>query len=350
MMVRLYERTLNTGQQLGAFDESTTVTLTVPRDRNISIAGIGVAATLVNGDPMVAQSLTKRQFFSIFDSITVNVNGAAGSLAGIEGGPYYDMLKYLIGRDPGVKVNGANIDREGTINLGAGATITVNTMLPLYFRDNLNNELDVSSLLDARSLSSLDITFTTRAGWAPANANVTITGESSSSYLWLKEVYALPEELAARNKANGYGQYFNVFYRQQRNLPLVSSAGLAQSFDMLTGYIHQQISFSAFDSSAVDWVNEVVNRLQLKQQGTAIGDVEYFNELFTDSEREDSWVQSAGLANGMTMWDCATALGGLDARALKQGDLKLFYSTGAVFGAGDGLSILYKSLLPASVA
>lgn len=347
-MVRLYERTLNTGQQLGAFAASTTVTLTIPRDRNISMAGIGVSATLANAD-MATVSLTKRQLYSIFDSISVNVNGGPGSLAGIEGGPYYDMVKYLLGRDPGMKVNGANIDREGTIDVPAMSSVVVEFMVPIFFRDSVNNLLDVSSLLDARSLSSLDITFTTRANFAPAST-VTITGAASSSYVFLQEVYALPEEIIARNKANGYGQFFNVFYRQQRNLPLVvPSAGLANSFDMLTGYIHQQISFSAFDTGSADWLNNIVDRIQLKQQGTAIGDVEYFNKLFTDSEREDSFTQSAGLANGMTLWDVATKLGGLDARALKQGDLKLFYNTGAGAAAGDGLTILYKSLLPASV-
>jgi hypothetical protein len=348
-MVRLYRRTLDTGQQLGAFDESTTVTLIVPRDRNISMAGIGVSATIANAAG-TTQSLTKRQLYSIFDSLTVNVNGGPGNLAGIEGGPYYDMVKYLLGRDPGVKVGGVNIDREGTIDIPATSSKVVEFMVPIYFRNDVNNELDVSSLLDARSLSSLDITFSTASGWKAANTNLTITGASSRSYLYLEEVYALPQELMARNKLNGYGQFFNVFYRQQRNLALqVPATGLAQSFDMLTGYIHQQISFSAYDASAADWSNNVVDRMQLKQQGTAIGDVEYFNSLFTDSERHDALVQSAQLANGMTMWDTSTALGGLDARALKQGDLKLYYNTGTTAATGDGLSIIYKSLMPASI-
>lgn len=343
MPIRLYERGLTT---TGAMDESTTATLQVPRDRNISVLGLDVTCTIANG-AMAASTLTPRQLFSIFDKISVNVNGSAGTLANIEGGCYYDHIKYMMDKEPRIIDNEVPIDRNSNVSIAASSSEVVRFMIPIFFRNDINNDLDMSCLLDASALSSLEVEYTTRSGWAPANTDLTLTGASSNVRLWLKEVYGTPDEIAAQNAANGYKSFYNVFYRQQRNLSLVSSSSMAQSFDLLTGYVHQGVSFHSFDASAVDWVNDIVDRVNLKQTGTTVGDVDHFLEDWEQSQFEDGTEVRAAPSKGMTMWDAGMKLGGLDARYLKQGDLKLFYNTGGTFASGDGLSALYRSLLPA---
>lgn len=347
--MRFYERTLKSGSQTGAFDESTTASLVIPRDRLISQMGLCVSATVVNA-AMAVRTLTKRQLYSIFDKISLNVNGGAGSLAGIQGGEYYDHIKMQLGRDPTVFVDGVPVDRDDAISVGSAATVVITFEVPIFFRDQLGNDLDVSCLLDSRSMSSLDLEYTTRSGFLPAQADLTITGASSSTTLYLKEVYATNDELKALNAANGYPMFYNVFYREQRNLSLTSSTSFTQKFDMQVQYIHDQITFHPFDSSAADWVSAIVSEIYVKNTLGNVGDIDHLRVDMLHSQLEDSLSTSSSPSKGTTMWNCSVKTGGLDTRGLKSGDLTVAYSTGATFAAGDSLSILYKSKLPAQLS
>ena len=346
---------MDTGDQTGGMDESITDSLEIPRDRLIDIVGLDVRLTLDNAN-VAAQTLTKRQLCSIFASLSININGGTGSYSGIDGGVYYDFLKHLLGHDPIVFDVNAPVDRDGTVSIAGSSTETVRFVLPFYFRDNLENENDVSSLLDSRALSALDLSYTTGAGWSPANTDVTIDGDNSTCNLYLKEVVGTQSELSAVNSLNGYPGFFNVFYRMQRDQALVTSAGLAQNIDMLTGFIHRQVGLATYDATACDWVNDIIDTISLKEIATGgANDIDHIVALdFEASQSEDAWDQGSSVDAGFTVFNAASKvlegnqpIGGLDMRGKKNGDLKLYYDTGATFAAGDLADLIYKSLLPA---
>ncbi len=344
---RFYNRTLTTTESL---DEGITDYHILPRDRYISMLSLDVTMAVSNSAGS-SQTITRRQLWSIFDSITLKVNGAVGNI-NVEGGRYYDFLCSILGKLPYFSDNKTPISDHDSISIGASATEVIKFSIPFFFRADLKNEYDVSSLLDARSLSSLELEYTTRSGWLPANTNLTINGASSNTKVTLKEIYASAETLESVNKLNGFEGFYNVYYTQQRDLSLTSSSSMAASVDLNTGYIHQHIGLHSYDTSAADWVNDIIERFKIVHSGTEIGDVVYEDVEWECSQAEDKMDDARDDAGhpGYTFVDFETKIGRLDARSaagVKQGDIKLYYNTGGTFASGDLLDVIYKSLLPA---
>jgi hypothetical protein len=344
--MRFYNRSLTI---VTPFDESVTATYSLPRDRYISMLSIDVTAKLANSASS-AQTMTRRQLWSIFDNITLKVNGAVGNV-NVEGGRYYDFLVSLLGTTPYFNFDGTPLSNSDSITIPANSTKIVKYSIPFFFRTDVKNQYDVSSLLDARGLSSLELEYSTRSGWLPANTNVTITGAGSGVKVTLKEIYANHEVLNTINKLNGYDQFYNVYYTQQRDIALSSSSSLAANIDLNTGYIHQQIGLHSYSNSAGDWVNGIIDRYKIVHSGTEIGDVIY-EEMDWEASQTDDRLEGKLTTghNGFAMVDFETKVGRLDARSaagVKQGDIKFYYNTGSGFSSGDLLDIMYKSLLPA---
>lgn len=356
--MRHIKRLLKTGNQLvSSFGESMSGDIQIPRDRLISKASLWCNILLANSTTVM--SLTKRQLYSIFDSISLNVNGGAGPIAGIEGGVYYDFLKYHLGKDPAVFTGSASgwVDRGNTETITA-TTGTTNVMfeVPFYFRDQWTNKNDVSCLLDSRAASSLDFVFSTNSGWKAAQSTTTITEASSNVYLALDEVIATPAELQSLNKFHGYDQFYNTFLRQQKNQTLTTSTGFANSVDMLTGYIHRAIGIGAYDASAADWASAIISQYKIQEIATnGANDIDHVVDMdFEKTQVENSLDSNASVDSGFAVWDAAQevlqGVGGLNMIGKKNGDLKFRYVTGGTLSSGnDGVSLLYRSIKPATM-
>lgn len=341
--MRFYERTKRT--DAGDFNEGVNDVIPVPRDRRISELYFCPRITIDNGEAAI-NTLTRRQLYSIITNMTLQVNGQVGNI-NVEGSRYYDFVKTLTGREPLVIQDDVPLQETDDISIGASTSSVVEFFVPFYFKKNVMNPYDVSSLLDAFAMSSLEFNYTIGAGWLPAETDLTIDGDNSAATLMLKEMYIDVETLKTVNAAYGNESFYNVFYTQQQDRTLTTSAGLANDIDLMTGYIHQQMMFHTYDGSACDWVNDLITQLRVKQTGSQ-GDTEFIDLDWEHSQGEDKTTSCINaIANGATMFDCETKLGGLDARALKNGDLKLNYTTGATLQSGtDVLDVLYKSLLP----
>jgi hypothetical protein len=344
MVFRVIERSYE-ASVVSSFGESMTGSIELPRDRRISEIVLQITALVANDT--TSQTMTKRQLFSILDNITLKVNGAVGNI-NVEGARYYDFITALTGHEPLVLQDDIPIADGGTLNPTNSTNTTYQFFVPFYFRKNMKNPYDVSGLLDAFAMSSLRLEFTTRAGWAPADANLTITEASSNARCYLKEVQVDDETLKALNAANGEGNtFYNVFYLQTQDKLISTSTGYANSIDLQTSYIYQQIMIHSYDNSAVEWANDIVDAIRIRQISPA-GDVDFIDVRWEASQAEDAmWADCHVVPKGATMWDCDSKLGGLDARAMKTGDLKLYYNSGATIQTGvDAIDLLYKALVP----
>lgn len=343
-MFRVVERSYEAAT-VSSFGESMTGSIELPRDRRISEIVLHLKAVIANDT--TSQTMTKRQLFSILDNITLKVNGAVGNI-NVEGARYYDFITALTGHEPLVIQDNVPIADGGTLSPTNSTNTTYEWFVPFYFRKNMKNPYDVSSLLDAFAMSSLRLEFTTRSGWAPANTHLTITEASSTARCYLKEIQVDDATLKALNAANGEGDtFYNVFYLQTQDKLITTSTGYANSIDLQTSYIYQQIMIHSYDNSGVDWINDIVSAMRIRQISPA-GDVDFVDVRWEASQAEDAmWADCHVVPKGATVWDCDSKLGGLDARAMKTGDLKLYYNTGSTVQSGsDAIDLLYKALVP----
>jgi hypothetical protein len=342
MAVRFRVRTLDSvTKEVG---ESASKTLEVPRDAYIQDIYLAVNLAVLNGT--TAQTMTKRQLFSIFTKIELIENGTTGRVS-IDGARFYDMMYEMLGAEPLVWVNNIAVGSGNTtFSVTDSTTSTIYFEVPLLFRTNARNEFDVSGVIPAFAFSSLDLSYSTGAGWRPANANLTITEATSSAHIKVREAVGRKEDIEALNKANGLDKFFDVYYQTQV-FTITTSAGYANSIDLETSKIWQQISLSQWDNSGADWVNDIVDKVMFKLV-TPVGEVELNNETFESMQGGDVVRYKINVPpKGFAIYDPENDVFGLDVRGAKKGDLKLYYTSGSTIQSGsDQLQVTYKGLLP----
>lgn len=297
---------------------STTVTLQngLPRDRWIRAIMLHTQIVESNNSAGIATGL-----LNFHKAIRVVASGN-DTLKNVNGYRLWAVNKYEHGCQ-------LPFDTIGSLDTG----LTKNAYFELHFALNPKNPFDVSALLPAHLLSTLDL-FIDLDALTTMGAGFTLT--SGYTEVTVTECYtAADEENSIKKNLVKLYEVENVY----SSIPSAVVSDYSQYIDLQTGVRIQKIGVFTQTSSA--YSNGVVSKYEIRQMSpvnTQLNHSEWYasqaeDKIFYGLTTNVATGYYEGLETGFTIYDPEFKSGFLDTTGMKQGDIRIRFNTLVSSGA-----------------
>ena len=309
-MVAITSRTINDTFAFGANTSAATLSVDLPRSRwirRIRIIAEAVVGTV--GTSPNAQALPR-----LLANIAVKADGNTN---------YFDVS----GEDL-YQIN----QRDYSTSILKDATIAAQTTYRqeyiLDFALNRKNDFDMSCLLPAHLMNTLQLVLTSNTTLVAAgNADTVLT--SLTCYAVVEEVHMTTAE-AKEMYGDNYERLGKVFVTKKEAAISAANTNYTGEIDLQVGYIISDVLLRTSDTTTLSAVSteDLITSYKIEQTGEK-GNFIWDEQRWRDAKAQD--IAQNGLTSladtlGSIDINFLGKAGGLDARGMKQGDLKLKFN------------------------
>jgi len=294
----------------GANTAAQTLTLAIPRSRWIRrIRMIGEAVVATVGTSPNALTLPR-----LLANISLKADGNT-SIFDVSGEDLYQI----------------NIRDYKTSTLSDGTISAQTTYRQEWVLDSAlepKNDQDFRALIPAFSFNTFDLVCNSNTTLVAAgNGDTVLT--SFTVYVVVEEVHMDSNEAASMYGSDLKGLY-KILINHKDAAIAVANSGYTGEIDVQPGYVISKLLLRTSDTTTLTAVSvdDLITSYKIDQTGLK-GNFVWDEQRWRDSKKQDTMQHSMYLESAMLgsiVYDAISSVGGLDARGMKQGDLKIKYN------------------------